>query len=677
MTERGDAPPAERLERLRNSLMGTSTRARAERFATQGHTNVLIGASLHAADRLRQGKALSDLERWLLEVLGAALPEQEVKDWGRVYREAVQALGERVAVVPPAISGRPVGTGFALTDLGLVLPAVGQEHAALPNTSIVDREATAAGKNADSPSFVQALPSYGFGATVFQRPRRVSGAAHDTGDPSRLGAERATAPTFRVKLELESFRCRRAVGDQGGGKDEIYWASSTGSDKQSGVGFISQEFGKMKVNETGTFDVSRRTVFEGQVSEGLVLSLSCWEADQSPPAWARALQTALTEMSDRIFSHWGWALAGMLPGGHTEMLVGLAAEIAGMFAWVVSHVRNEDDLSCARVILLDQYDLALMARGKLRTWDFNGDGHHLLTVKYSGDMVPFPVGALEYAVRTGSGLTAAWSVPVTLPWDSMTAPALASFKGKLHCVYVRPDQAVMWTVMDGTTWSEPQQIHGWASLYAVALCEFSGKLHLALTGKDDVLRWATTSNGTSWTEVTSVPSKAERAPALAVGDLDVYLWMNHSGPDGRLNTHWHHKTWTSWRGSWGDNLGWIVTRPAAMARYKGRLWRIATGTDQRMYAATGTSKLYGTEVRPHWTNVGTVNAWPSTHGPALAVHQDDLWVFHRDTEGALRFCRESQHWGALGHVSWQAPAKPMDEPSAASHNSKLYVMYRR
>ncbi|MEV6133855.1 hypothetical protein AB0M05_44860 [Streptomyces violaceusniger] len=140
MTERGDAPPAERLERLRNSLMGTSTRARAERFATQGHTNVLIGASLHAADRLRQGKAVSDLERWLLDVLGAALPEQEIKDWGRVYREAVQALGERVAVVPPAISGRPVGTGFALTDLGLVLPAVGQEHAALPNTSIVDRD---------------------------------------------------------------------------------------------------------------------------------------------------------------------------------------------------------------------------------------------------------------------------------------------------------------------------------------------------------------------------------------------------------------------------------------------------------------------------------------------------------------------------------------------------------
>ncbi|WP_161335179.1 hypothetical protein [Streptomyces sp. SID486] len=153
--------------------------------------------------------------------------------------------------------------------------------------------------------------------------------------------------------------------------------------------------------------------------------------------------------------------------------------------------------------------------------------------------------------------------------------------------------------------------------------------------------------------------------------------MNHTGPDGRLNTHWLHKTWTSWRGSWGDSLGWIVTRPAAMARYKGRLWRVATGTDQRMYAATGTSKLYGTEVRPHWTNAGTINAWPSTHGPALAVHQDDLWVFHRDPKGALRFCRESQHWGALGLVSWQAPSKLMDEPSAASHDSKLYVMYRR
>ncbi|MFG2133036.1 hypothetical protein ACGFNV_35310 [Streptomyces sp. NPDC048751] len=114
-----------------------------------------------------------------------------------------------------------------------------------------------------------------------------------------------------------------------------------------------------------------------------------------------------------------------------------------------------------------------------------------------------------------------------------------------------------------------------------------------------------------------------------------------------------------------------------MTRYKGQLWRVATGTDQRMYAATGTNKLYGTQMRPHWTSAGTIKSWPGTHGPALAVHQDDLWVFHRDTEGTLRFCRESQHWGALNSVSRQALAKPMDEPSAASHNSKLYVMYRR
>ncbi|MFI0738743.1 hypothetical protein ACH4PU_11755 [Streptomyces sp. NPDC021100] len=660
MTERGDAPPQERLERLRASLRGTSTSERDARFATQGHTNVLIGASLHAADRLRQNKTLTDLERWLLDVLKAVLPEQEVKDWGREYREAVQELGDKVALVPPVISALPVGTGFGIDALGRVLPDAGREHRALPNTSVVDRETVAAGGSVDSPSFVEGLSQYRFGATVLERPRPT--------------ADTPPARSFRVKLEMESFRCIRAVGDQWGGKDEIYWCSSVGSDKLAGPGFISQEFGKMTAGRSRTFDPARRTIFDGQVSKGTLLCISCWEADQSPPAWVRALKIFLTELSGRLFDHWGWILVGLLPGGYPEMLIGIAAEIAKMFAWVINNVRNDDDLSCARTILLDQYDLALMARGKLRNWDFNGDGHHVLTVKYSGDTVPFPAGTLEYAVRTGDN----WGMPVTLPWDSMTAPVLATYKGKLHAMYVRPkDGAVMWTVRDAATWSEPKRIHSWSVHYTPALCAFAGKLHCVLVGKDDVLRWATTSDGISWTETTKLPWTAERAPAMTNGGgLNTVLWVNHV-KDQRLNTDWYRSVGSQWDNSWADNLGWVVNRPPAMAWYQGVPWRVATGADQFLYTAVGEYKLVGTKTRPNWINRGQISKWRSTHGPALAVHQGKLWIFLRDMDGYLRYSTYYNSWAETQHVSPQKLMAPMDEPSATSHNDKLYVMYRR
>ncbi|SEB52250.1 hypothetical protein SAMN05428944_0002 [Streptomyces sp. 1222.5] len=55
--------------------------------------------------------------------------------------------------------------------------------------------------------------------------------------------------------------------------------------------------------------------------------------------------------------------------------------------------------------------------------------------------MPFPVGTLEYAVRTGS----CWGgAPIALPWETMTPPALASYNGKLYAAFVRPsDKALM------------------------------------------------------------------------------------------------------------------------------------------------------------------------------------------------------------------------------------------
>ncbi|WP_189382384.1 hypothetical protein [Streptosporangium nondiastaticum] len=95
---------------------------------------------------------------------------------------------------------------------------------------------------------MKGLREYGFGATVFERSRPASATFAGAGaDERQAGAVAPAAASFGVKLELENFYCHRAVGDQWGGKGETYWASATGSDKQVGPGFISQEFGSRSV----------------------------------------------------------------------------------------------------------------------------------------------------------------------------------------------------------------------------------------------------------------------------------------------------------------------------------------------------------------------------------------------------------------------------------------------
>ncbi len=670
MSGAGDATPEQRLERVRGSLMGASKDPRAARWATQGHANVLIGASLHAADRLRRGQTVTELEQRLLDVLGAVLPEREIKDWGGVYREAVQALGSQVAVVPPVISRLSQTTGFRLDDFKDVLPALGQEHAARSNTSVVSRETLAAGGSADSDSFVRGLADFGFGATVVQPSAAAAAAVAGTEGEEKQAAAAPAAAAVWMKLELESFRCVRAVGDQWGGRDEIYWTSSVASDKQAGPGFISQEFGKMKTGESGTFNDAHRTIFEGFASEGLVLTMSSWEADQSPPDWAKALQEVLVKFSEYVFSHWGWALAGMLPGGgYTQMVTGILAEIASMFAWVAVHARNDDDVSCTRMIIMNQYDLALLAHRKTIDWQFNGDGHHALRVRYTGDLVPFPTGTLEYAVRTGDS----WSAPLALPWESNTPPALASYNGKLYAAFVDRGQQVLWTRLENGEWKAPKQLGGDASYHAPALCAAHGKLFYAVTGTDGGLYWRSFTDSGGWTDHTKLNAGSSYAPSMAAHPG--WLWLTHIGADG---TVWHHTLNSNgWRGGHRSNLDWAVDSPVAMATHEngGQVWRIARGTDNTL----ALSVSHGHDSWRDGPSSDGTRSWRITHGPALAAHGGKTWIFLRAMDGTLRAATytEATNWSGLQHVGGQGAAKPMDEPAAASHDNKLYVMYRR
>ncbi|WP_189970975.1 hypothetical protein [Streptomyces violascens] len=165
-------------------------------------------------------------------------------------------------------------------------------------------------------------------------------------------------PAYRAGLQLEKFYVRRAVGDQWGGKDEIYWTAAASSDKHKAPVYMSQEFGAVKEGDTRTFSADNKVVFDGPAAERLGLVVAAWEADQSNAPWYDALFRALQQMVDAL-----WLIdlgLGIIQHPSTD-LWSLAFEITKIFIFLKEQVRNHDDLSCARTIILDRRALVTLS----------------------------------------------------------------------------------------------------------------------------------------------------------------------------------------------------------------------------------------------------------------------------------------------------------------------------
>ncbi|MER7666686.1 hypothetical protein [Streptomyces sp. NPDC096193] len=391
----------------------------------------------------------------------------------------------------------------------------------------------------------------------------------------------------------------------------------------------------------------------------------------STSAWYDALQRALNELSDHIFSTWWWNMAGVLPG--TD-IVGYMGELVVLFAWLMDHLRNDDDLSCQRPIALDQFDLALLARRGRTNWHFDGDGYHELRVKYSGDMVPFPVGTLEYVVEGDDG----WGDPITLPWESMSAPALAVYGGKLYASYIHEnDNAVMLTVRDGNTWSEPQRISNWASYHAPALAAHDGKLHCVLVGRNDYVYWSTF-DGTSWRALTELDRhRASTAVSLCQGpSMAVGVYLVHVGLDGISRD----KVLSG--GSWSDatqDTPWRSEKPISLAWHDSRLWRAKRESPTDLTVRLGNGRYSTFAGRTEWSDIGPQPV-QTLHGPTLTVHNNTMRFLYRSTNGNLYIAFPRSGGVGVGVpklVAREGPVKPMAESAAASHDGKLFVMYHR
>ncbi|MFD9451790.1 hypothetical protein ACFWBC_01610 [Streptomyces sp. NPDC059985] len=163
----------DRLERVRGMLSGTNTPEGVRRAMAQSpHGNVLLGAFLHGADRVRQGHEPTDLERLMLDAMGSVLSEAGTRAWGGVYREVADG-GGTMAVVPRAFAQRPVSEGYSVEDLRKDLPDIVAEAMAAANTQIFDPRKP--DRATDDPAFLAAMRATKIGVSAFAVPSDTFG----------------------------------------------------------------------------------------------------------------------------------------------------------------------------------------------------------------------------------------------------------------------------------------------------------------------------------------------------------------------------------------------------------------------------------------------------------------------------------------------------------------------
>ncbi|MCM9077373.1 hypothetical protein OG304_38350 [Streptomyces sp. NBC_00160] len=615
--------------------------------------NVLFGVLLHGADRLRQGEELTDLEHVLLGVLRESLGDEEVGEWGRVYRESVSARGAALTGVPGVITGRSVSEGYGFADLAEDMPAVTAEWSAQSNWSAVAPESLAAGEAFDSPEFTEGMREWGWAVTV---PADLT--AQSAGDePQEPQENDERAGLYRVRLDYENFHVHREVGDGWPGtRDEIRWISGGQSDtRQHAVPYLSQEFGGHQTDrgQTPAF-TGHRTAFHGDARLGLVLSVACWEWDTGDGN-DDSFREVMNRLNENLLFNLIWDAIGTL----SPDLIGYLMDLTSM-AITITNLIARNDLSAARSLYLDQKALAALSHTGSAQWHFAGDGHHELKVRFTGDKIPFPANDLQCVIRTDT----TWSAPTTLPFQGLSGPTLAVHDNKLYLFYIRTnDQAVMWASMDTSgNWTTPARVSTDRSWHAPGVTSANGRLYYAVTGMDNKVYTRTFASGT-WRGHDVRPGSALHSPALAA--LGGQPWMVVCGLDDRLYLARHNGTaWNAWS---EDNLDWRVDTHVALAPHGNQLCRIATGKDQRIYTSVSTNS--------GWVNGGIASPnWRASHAPALAANTaaNTLAILMRGTDGALWAGEFSGSW----HSAHRVPGAAAKEAAAAAYfNNKPYVMY--
>ncbi|WP_405656331.1 hypothetical protein [Streptomyces sp. RK9] len=540
-----DVTQPERLERLRAQLQGRPVgRSTPPKATPVPAMNLLYGVMLRGAARLDAGLEPTDLEAQMLSLLRKVASEEEVREFGRVFKEEERSA-RAAQVFPTVLTSRSVEEGYAFADLVHDLPELRQQIAEQPNLNLVDLDRLPEGAPQDSPEFVQGVADYGHGVTVI------------TASDHRADDAEASALS-NVKIDLKFFKCHRESNEVG--RDEIYWALSSASDTGNKLKSVTDEYGAINTGDIAHFSAGT-VLFHNTMQDFLTAQITCWEADHSPGGWYEKLHEAISTISDLLFE-----MADRLAqyGGHFPVpeyhdLIDYV-EVAGMIALAIAGLiklfTNHDDEVASRTFVLDRAALRrAITENTPLSWDFNGgSGGHFILVAQASGIVRSDL-RLTSAPFTPTGVT--WGKQSTLPERDVTGtPALSgSPTGRLGCVARGyPDSNhLYWATCQGGTWSPFTRIPGIEDAESVALTsDGNGRFHLVYGRTDRHLaHWVL--DGNTWRKAHESNSKlAYGVPALAMRGLELlcvvrnsdrYLW------EAKWNETSSHMGWTTIPGS--------------------------------------------------------------------------------------------------------------------------------
>ncbi|MFJ9643028.1 hypothetical protein [Streptomyces sp. NPDC101206] len=663
----GTTSPEERIERLKALLTGSSDSTRGSRApGSEGLGNLMLGVALHGADRQGAGRQLSDLEELLVPALEAVLEkdEKEVAAWGAAYRETVTGAAPGTLIVPRLIAEWPAESGFAVADLQEVMADLKREVAAQPNLSLLSLEDLAAGRE-ESPAFVEAMRESGFAVTGVAQYPGTSGATEAAEAGEAGEADAAPLASWRARLEMDSFYVERAVGDQGGGRDEIYFTASSSAGGGKSRTFRSQEFGAVKQDQTRNFSKDNCLLLDDEVSEAntVITSIQVWEADQSSSRWYDNLQSALNlavEKLDSVLSVPGASdIVSPLPNSVT-----IAYEISKFFISLMDALRNQDDLSCSRTLVLSRNQMAIMFHRKTTEWSFNGDGWHQLRVRYTGGRPVYPTGSIELVFReqtTEGDNFNPFSVPVPLGFKTATAPRLATFRGKRYLVFSRvADKRLQWSRYEDGAWTKPKTVETLPySNQPVALAVYRNELHCLFTGMYGTLchSWF---DGNTWSKPILLSDwKSALAPSMTI-HLNG-LWSTHTGLDNQIHlARYVNGTWQNHDivaatqsspsvGSTGGNL-FVTCRGDALTLRTYKRQSLTWKFDALVHGGDDTATLF--------SDNGTV--WMAT------------------TAGIIKYRASTDNGSKWMDGGTKIPdAKFLGAPGAVVHDGHMYIAYHR
>ncbi|MFI1675970.1 hypothetical protein [Streptomyces sp. NPDC020607] len=604
----------ERLERLRGQLQGNAvvgTRAHRRTQPSPG-SNLLLGVMLHAAARLEAGLELTDLETRMVAPLRMLLTEDQVHEFGRVYREE-NAARSTAAVLPQVLVGRTVTDGYAMQDLVKDLPALREETLGQANVSVVDLSTSPEQDDTfDTAEFIAGQAAYGYGATF------VTASQPPAEEPG-------VNASFLARVDMHAFLCEDE-SNEWTAADEIYWGASSVGAFSSRQQFLSRVYGNVDQGEWHNFD-GNSTVYNGRVDTTLVCNISCWEEDDGSAEWMNQLRDKLRAISAELQNFVDTMEAyGYLAPQYGDFLdyAQITALVARIIAWLIDLFKNNDDLVQERTLVFTQAALRQLVTGGgggSAGWVFNGgdaEGRHRLQLKWIGTPPPADApgdiklvspasgqwgpttrlaGATDWGpslamfngdlhiasrglsggVHIGKVKDGTWQGYGTVPGlTSWTPPALAVHEGALHVSSGGPKGEIYVSRLNGSTWGAPVKLPG-ASSGRAALVSHGARLYCAVRGNDTAL-YLSQLNGSAWGGFQQIRGlRSLQAPALTSHDGKLYVGL--IGFEGAAYvTSYDGTAWSAL-----TNLGGTTDSAPALAVRNGVLYCAVRGLNSWIY----------------------------------------------------------------------------------------------